>query len=434
MRGGEQLLADKYKLYIDGQNVPPRYIDQIQAYCRTLGKPARERKFYASVEQVQTILTKTRTLLAENDIDPVSVPCRKGKNSVDIFMAVDIIEDALGEHGEDIVVLVTNDSDFTHIASRLISRGNDLHLLYSTTKPDGYSKKVIFHRLQGKDGPAKSLAAGAKKLVQQIVSPKAARVPASAAAPAKPPPIPYSRSAPLKALDETGFFTRLFEYSPIMMETQVLFRAWQDFSGKRWKPAASKSTAADFLAEHIGPGRYTFVQWEGMSPNSGYIVRSDLKDALVMTRGVPVLALLGASRYPLHAQCHAIARRMASGPFPSLDAFHDADAETTLAPRYVTWALVRNWLSRTGIAAEALGQSRAIAQDPSVTAELLMERLYAALAEAAASGALTLSGMDTHAEARPAFPGTPGMAGEPQAPADGDSPSADGRWSAGSGP
>jgi len=65
----------------------------------------------------------------QNDIQLVNVERRKGKNSSDMRMCVDIMEDLFEKNKIDIFCLVTSDRDFSHVIQKLESKNKQVLVL-----------------------------------------------------------------------------------------------------------------------------------------------------------------------------------------------------------------------------------------------------------------------------------------------------------------
>jgi hypothetical protein len=341
-------LPKRYNLFIDGQNVHARNIPDILDYCGHTGLAKGEAKLYAATHQIGELMTRG-TVLADHDIDPVPVPCKKGKNSVDIRIAVDVIEEACRAAGADSVILVTNDSDFTHVASRVISYGADFHLLYTQgAPPTGYSSKVKLSKLgvgrsRGSDFVEKVKNAAARLKPMVLVQPPAA----PALVQFQPDP-DYRHALPLADLSAAGFVSRILAASPTIIDSRALFLAWKDFAGRAWKGKGSKKSAQQFFDEQFPQAGYRFFEWPGLPPNQGYFLRpgSAILDAPGGARN-PVLSMLGAERELLMLQAEIIAQALRSGDHPDFNHLYEACGPANVLPRYGAWGIVYCWRKST---------------------------------------------------------------------------------------
>jgi hypothetical protein len=380
-------LPRRYNLFIDGQNVPVEYVTSIMEYCQELGVDQEHARLYASPTEIARIVAKKGTLLADYDIDTVSVPCKPRKNSVDIRIAVDVIEEAVEDTDSDVVIVATNDSDFTHVASRVISYKSEFHLLFTGAPPTGYSPRAIMRRLQGRSRGQK-IVSKVKDVASIFAAPKPA-------VPADPSPAfvvdpDYSHSTPLASLSEFGFIMRIMAVSPVAVDSRALFLAWKDFSGRAWKGKTSKKTAQQFADEHFPPGAYRFFEWDSASRNVGYFLHGDYA-ALAMPDGVknPIFSLAGVEPGLLSAQCDILAAAMAEKSFDDFNSLYDSLKEANVLPRYGVWAVVAASMRHIGASASPRWAD-AVERQPSVDAETLRGCLEAEIRRQFEEGEIAL--------------------------------------------
>ena len=361
-------MPKRYNLFIDAQNVPARYIDSIIRYCQSTGYTQEEARLYASPDEIIRILAKTKTLLAENDIDPVPIPCKRGKNSVDIALAVDVIEGACEDHDDDVFIVVTNDSDFTHVASRVISYKSEFHLLYTGEhKPSGYSPKATIRRLEA---PAAVRAPPPRP----AVDPAAARPAAGreSRAPAAPGVLPYSETIPLNALPEVYFERRVADCSRVAIHSKSLFAAYMEFMGKRWKSLRSKKTAQEFADGFFKHRAYRFVPSENGTSNTGYFVSGDVGKFLVASpEGNEFYCLAGAAEAVLNRQAAVLAKAVSQRDHADFERLYDHCAEENVMPRYGAWALLRGWYQQSGVAKGQQNRQRPVPRQDVSPADIL---------------------------------------------------------------
>lgn len=340
---GRGILAKRYNLYVDGQNVPVGFIPKIMEYCSATGAEQEQARLYGSTTDIARIVGKSGTLLADYDIDTVSVQCRPRKNSVDIKMAVDIIEDALRHPDCALMVIATNDSDFTHVASRVISyRRSELHLLHTGEAPSGYSDRVRMTRLKA---PSKREKSAGKVMVAAIPAPaKVKETPAPAPRPGFVPDPDYSHRTPIVGLTPAGFAMRIMATSPIAIDSRCLFHAWKDFTGQAWKGRNSKKSAQQFFDEQFPVGSYRFFEWKENTVNSGYFLHRDYA-SIEVARGYnnAAFSVLGAEESLLDRQCDLIANAIRNGPYENYNFLYDSSAEANVLPRYGAWGIVEAW-------------------------------------------------------------------------------------------
>ena len=342
-------MPKRYNLFIDAQNVPARYIDSIIRYCQSTGYDQEEARLYAAPNEIINILAKTKTLLAENDIDAVPIPCKRGKNSVDIALAVDVIEGACEDCDDDAFIIVTNDSDFTHVASRVISYKSEFHLLYTgKNKPSGYSAKAKIHRLEPPVPSGGALTSNLRDAVKALPVKRGAQrligaIKSASAA-------PYSATTPLKDLAPDHFAQRVAECSPVAIHSKTLFAAYKDLTGQRWKSIRSKKTAEEFAKEFFEGRRYRFMQTENATPNVGYFVSQNVSEFLVSSpEGNEFYCLAGVAETVLSEQAAALAEAISERDHSNFEDLYDACANRNVMPRYGAWALLRGWFQSTGV-------------------------------------------------------------------------------------
>ena len=114
-------ITDHLAVLIDAENISARYADRIFEEIATLGD-ARLRRIYGDFSKgkpqgwTTDIMAKYSIVLHHRDA------CRKGKNSSDIALVIDAM-DILHSGEFSRFVLVSSDSDFTHLANRIRKQG-----------------------------------------------------------------------------------------------------------------------------------------------------------------------------------------------------------------------------------------------------------------------------------------------------------------------
>ena len=115
----ERLLA----VLIDAENTPAKYADAIFKELAALGQ-ASVRRVYGNF--LEPNLKSWNDILAKHALIPHQQPAyTKGKNSSDIALVIDAM-DLLHSARFDGFVLVSSDSDFTRLASRIREQGQDV--------------------------------------------------------------------------------------------------------------------------------------------------------------------------------------------------------------------------------------------------------------------------------------------------------------------
>ena len=105
---------------IDGDNIPSAYVKEMMAEISKYGNPTIKRIYG---DWTKPILAKWKHLLLENAITPIQqYSYTMGKNATDSAMIIDAM-DILYSHKVDGFCLVSSDSDFTRLATRLREAG-----------------------------------------------------------------------------------------------------------------------------------------------------------------------------------------------------------------------------------------------------------------------------------------------------------------------
>lgn len=101
---------------IDGDNIPSRYIKEMMAEIAKYGTPTIKRIYG---DWTKPHLSKWKNILLENAIQPIQqYGYTQGKNATDSAMIIDAM-DILYEGKTDGFCIVSSDSDFTRLATRL---------------------------------------------------------------------------------------------------------------------------------------------------------------------------------------------------------------------------------------------------------------------------------------------------------------------------
>lgn len=105
---------------IDGDNIPSKYINEMMEEITKYGTPTIKRIYG---DWTNPYLTKWKNLLLENAISPIQQYAYTiGKNATDSAMIIDAM-DILYSEKVDGFCLVSSDSDFTRLATRLREAG-----------------------------------------------------------------------------------------------------------------------------------------------------------------------------------------------------------------------------------------------------------------------------------------------------------------------
>lgn len=110
----------KLAVLIDGDNIPSKYIKEMMEEITKYGTPTIKRIYG---DWTNPYLSKWKTILLENAITPIQqYGYTTGKNATDSAMIIDAM-DILYSEKVDGFCLVSSDSDFTKLATRLREAG-----------------------------------------------------------------------------------------------------------------------------------------------------------------------------------------------------------------------------------------------------------------------------------------------------------------------
>lgn len=113
-------METKLAVLIDGDNIPSAYVKEMMEEIAKYGNPTIKRIYG---DWTKPTLSKWKTLLLENAITPIQqYGYTKGKNSTDSAMIIDAM-DILYSEKVNGFCLVSSDSDFTRLATRLREAG-----------------------------------------------------------------------------------------------------------------------------------------------------------------------------------------------------------------------------------------------------------------------------------------------------------------------
>ncbi len=133
MKNDPPLLA----VLIDADNVPARYVDAIFKEITSFGEPS-VRRIYGDFSD--TRLKKWSGILADHAIVPIHQPANTvGKNASDIALVIDGM-DLLHSGKVGGFVLVSSDSDFTRLASRIREQGLPVYGIGERKTPSAFRK------------------------------------------------------------------------------------------------------------------------------------------------------------------------------------------------------------------------------------------------------------------------------------------------------
>lgn len=127
--------AQKLAVLIDGDNVPSKYIKEMMEEIAKYGTPTIKR-IYGDLTKPQ--LSKWKNVLLENGITPIQqYGYTQGKNATDSAMIIDAM-DILYSGKVTGFCLVSSDSDFTRLATRLREAGLIVYGMGEKKTPDPF--------------------------------------------------------------------------------------------------------------------------------------------------------------------------------------------------------------------------------------------------------------------------------------------------------
>lgn len=125
----------KLAVLIDGDNIPSKYIKEMMEEIAKYGTPTIKR-IYGDWTKPQ--LGKWKTILLENAITPIQqYGYTTGKNATDSAMIIDAM-DILYSNNVDGFCLVSSDSDFTRLATRLRESGMQVYGIGEKNTPNPF--------------------------------------------------------------------------------------------------------------------------------------------------------------------------------------------------------------------------------------------------------------------------------------------------------
>jgi uncharacterized LabA/DUF88 family protein len=126
---------NKLAVLIDGDNIPSRYIKEMMEEITKYGTPTIKR-IYGDWTKPQ--LSKWKNILLENAINPIQqYGYTTGKNATDSAMIIDAM-DILYSEKVNGFCLVSSDSDFTKLATRLREAGLVVYGIGEKKTPDPF--------------------------------------------------------------------------------------------------------------------------------------------------------------------------------------------------------------------------------------------------------------------------------------------------------
>ncbi|SHG00173.1 TIGR00288 family protein [Mariniphaga anaerophila] len=125
----------KLAVLIDGDNIPSAYVKEMMEEIAKYGSPTIKRIYG---DWTKPVLSKWKSLLLENAITPIQqYSYTTGKNATDSAMIIDAMDILYGGN-VDGFCLVSSDSDFTRLATRLREAGKKVYGIGEKKTPDPF--------------------------------------------------------------------------------------------------------------------------------------------------------------------------------------------------------------------------------------------------------------------------------------------------------
>jgi uncharacterized LabA/DUF88 family protein len=125
----------KLAVLIDGDNIPSAYVKEMMEEIAKYGNPTIKRIYG---DWTKPILAKWKNLLLENAITPIQqYGYTTGKNATDSAMIIDAM-DILYSQRVDGFCIVSSDSDFTRLATRLREAGMKVYGIGEKKTPEPF--------------------------------------------------------------------------------------------------------------------------------------------------------------------------------------------------------------------------------------------------------------------------------------------------------
>ncbi len=144
----------KLAVLIDGDNIPSKYIKPMMEEITKYGTPTIKRIYG---DWTKPHLTKWKNVLLENAINPIQqYGYTTGKNATDSAMIIDAM-DILYSEKVDGFCLVSSDSDFTKLATRLREAGMQVYGIGEKKTPNPFivaCDKFIYLEILQKEEPS----------------------------------------------------------------------------------------------------------------------------------------------------------------------------------------------------------------------------------------------------------------------------------------
>jgi uncharacterized LabA/DUF88 family protein len=167
----------KLAVLIDGDNIPSRYIQEMMEEITKYGTPTIKRIYG---DWTKPHLSKWKGVLLENAITPIQqYGYTTGKNATDSAMIIDAM-DILYSDKVDGFCLVSSDSDFTKLATRLREAGLRVYGIGEKKTPSPFivacDKFIYLEILAPKEDEIKGAKGEKEKVNLEKITPKVIRL------------------------------------------------------------------------------------------------------------------------------------------------------------------------------------------------------------------------------------------------------------------
>jgi len=169
----------KLAVLIDGDNIPSAYVKEMMEEIAKYGNPTIKRIYG---DWTKPNLSKWKNMLLENAITPIQqYGYTTGKNATDSAMIIDAM-DILYSEKVDGFCIVSSDSDFTRLATRLREAGMKVIGIGERKTPEPFivaCDKFIYIEIlktQSKEEDSKEVKSTGKKDESEKITPKVIRL------------------------------------------------------------------------------------------------------------------------------------------------------------------------------------------------------------------------------------------------------------------
>ncbi|OEK08409.1 Maebl [Flavivirga aquatica] len=166
----------KIAVLVDGDNIPSKYIKEMMEEIAKYGTPTIKRIYG---DWTKPHLSKWKNILLEHAISPIQqYAYTTGKNATDSAMIIDAMDILYSGH-VDAFCLVSSDSDFTKLATRLREAGKHVYGIGEKKTPEPFivaCDKFIYLEILNKDTEKQEDGTKTKKKNLYNITPKVIRL------------------------------------------------------------------------------------------------------------------------------------------------------------------------------------------------------------------------------------------------------------------